>query len=207
MSGTRRKILRAARLLFNEHGVAKVSQRAISDHIAISPGNLTYHFKKRDDIIEALYFELVEAMDESFAMLEGKDPDFELLMGLTKSINKNLFENRFFMIDFIQVLRSNKKIKRHFKALSEKRLEQSKMMIDAMIKKGLMRKEELPCEYEHLYRRMQLFGDFWIASVGTTNEDVMLKHTRAYTEMFMQSIYPYLTDKGKKDFKRVMGYK
>ena len=44
MNSTRKKIMRAARLLFNEYGVAKISQRTICNHIAISPGNLTYHF-------------------------------------------------------------------------------------------------------------------------------------------------------------------
>jgi AcrR family transcriptional regulator len=107
MKGTRQKILRAARLLFNQHGVATISQRNISEHIAISPGNLTYHFKKRDDILEALYFELVEVMDESFKKMEGENPSLKLLLNLTKGMNKNFFDYRFFMIDFIHIIRSN----------------------------------------------------------------------------------------------------
>ena len=206
MSGTRYKILRAARLLFNEHGVAKVSQRTISDHIAISPGNLTYHFKKRDDIIEALYFELIEAMNESFTLVEKSEPSFELLHELTRSVNKNFFDNRFFMIDFIQILRSNNKIKKHYVGLTEQRKEQMSKVIKYLVDNGLMRKAELPNEYDHLFKRIQLFGDFWIASIGTTKEDVMLKHTRAYTESFMQSMYPYLTERGKTAFKKAMGY-
>lgn len=206
MSGTRKKILRAARLLFNTRGVAKVSQRAIADHIAISPGNLTYHFKKRDDIIEALYFELVEAMDASFSFPEGETLDLSMLYESTKSMNKNFFENRFFMIDFIQILRSNQKIKKHYVSLSKLRQQQTEGIIAKLIETKRMRPEELPNEYDFLFKRFQLFGDFWIASIGTTAEDVMLKHTRYYTESFMQSIYPYLTSKGKKEFKQVMGY-
>ncbi len=84
---------------------------------------------------------------------------------------------------------------------------QTAAMFDAFIKSGLMREEQLPNEYKLLYMRLQLFGDFWIASIGTTDEEIMLKHTRTYTEMFMQSAYPYLTEKGRKQFKKVMGYK
>lgn len=207
MTKTREKILRAARLLFNTHGVAKVSQRAISDHIAISPGNLTYHFKKRDDIIEALYFELVEAMNKCFDDVTAEEPSLEMLFVFTKSINKQLFDNRFFMIDFIQILRSNKKIKTHYVKMNDLRQKQIVGTINSLINRGVMREEELPNEYEFLFKRFQLFGDFWIASIGTTKEDVMLKHTRSYTEILMQSIYPYLTDKGKKEFKAIMGYK
>lgn len=206
MAKTREKILRAARLLFNTHGVAKVSQRAISDHIAISPGNLTYHFKKRDDIILALYFELVEVMNECFEEVTTLKPSLEVLLNFTKKMNKELFEYRFFMIDFIQILRSNKKIKKHYVKLSSLRQKQIQDTIEALINQGLIREEELPNEYKFLYKRFQLFGDFWIASIGTTKEDVMLKHTRSYTEIFMQSIYPYLTEKGKIAFRKVMGY-
>mgnify|MGYP000020578359 CR=1 FL=1 len=200
MTGTNQKILRAARVLFNEHGVAKVSQRTICDHIAISPGNLTYHFKKRDDIIEALYFELAEAIEAQMELAEKSELNLDGLAELTKATNKILFENRFFMIDFIQVLRSNRKIKKHYTTLSSKRLALIKRIVENLVKNGEMREEELPNEYDYLFKRAQLFGDFWIASIGTTTEDVMLKHSRIYTDSFMQSFYPYLTKKGKEKF-------
>ncbi len=200
MSGTNQKILRAARVLFNEHGVAKVSQRTICDHIAISPGNLTYHFKKRDDIIDALYFELAEAIEVQLELAEKSELSLNGLAELTKATNKILFENKFFMIDFMQVIRSNRKIKKHYTALSTKRLAFIKRLVENLVENGEMREEELPNEYDYLYKRAQLFGDFWIASVGTTTEDVMLKHSRIYTDSFMQSFYPYLTKKGKEKF-------
>ncbi|MFT5819739.1 MAG: AcrR family transcriptional regulator [Crocinitomix sp.] len=203
MRGTNQKILRAARLLFNEQGVAKVSQRTICDHIAISPGNLTYHFKKRDDIIEALYFELATGIEECLDNAEKAELNLEELAQLTKDTNKIFFENRFFMIDFFQVLRSNKKIKKHYTDLSTRRLTFIKKLLDNLIQTGKMRKAELPNEYGHLCTRAELFGDFWVASIGTTSDDVMLKHTRIYTAIFMQSFYPYLTKTGKEEFLRL----
>lgn len=206
MKGTRHRILRAARLLFNERGVANVSQRNISDHIAISPGNLTYHFKKRDDIIEALYDELAEALTESIRAAENKEPDLETFFQLTKSINKALFDNRFFCIDFIHIVRANNRINTAYTNLCAEREALMVRMIDALVVQGIMRQAELPSEYDFLYKRFQLFTDFWMASIGTTDEDIMLKHTRVYTEIFMQSLYPYLTPKGKAEFKAVMNY-
>ena len=200
MSGTNQKILRAARLLFNEQGVAKVSQRTICDHIAISPGNLTYHFKKRDDIIEALYFELATAIEECLDGAEKAELNLQELAQLTKTTNKIFFENRFFMIDFIQILRSNPVINKHYTRISARRLVYLNHLVKKLIERGEMRKAELPNEYDLLYKRAQLFGDFWVASIGSTPDDVMLKHTRIYTDSFMQSFYPYLTRKGKDAF-------
>jgi AcrR family transcriptional regulator len=205
MSGTNQKILRAARILFNEAGVAKVSQRTICDHIAISPGNLTYHFKKRDDIIEALYFQLAADFEDRLDLAEKAELNLSELQSATKDINKILFENRFFLIDFMQILRSSKKIKKHYTALSARRLAYIESLLNNLTKTGIMRKAELPNEYDQLLQRSLLIGDFWIASIGTTAEDVMLKHTRIYTTMFMQSFYPYLTKKGKDAFLKLEG--
>jgi len=51
---TRQEILEAARTLFNQYGYNGVSLRDIADAVGISKGNLTYHFSKKEDIIEGL---------------------------------------------------------------------------------------------------------------------------------------------------------
>lgn len=52
---TRDRILMAALDLFNEEGEAQVSTIHIAAVLDISPGNLYYHFKGKEAIIEALF--------------------------------------------------------------------------------------------------------------------------------------------------------
>ncbi|MEL6361548.1 MAG: TetR/AcrR family transcriptional regulator [Pseudomonadota bacterium] len=52
---TRDRILRTALELFNTEGEAQVSTVDIASVIGISPGNLYYHFKGKEAIIEALF--------------------------------------------------------------------------------------------------------------------------------------------------------
>lgn len=56
-SNTKQIILDTARRLFTEKGFHDTSMRDIAAALNISVGNLTYHFKKKEDLIEAIIFQ------------------------------------------------------------------------------------------------------------------------------------------------------
>ena len=203
MNSTKKRILDASRKLLNQQGLSAVSQRTIATHLGISPGNLTYHFKKRSNIIEGLYFELVEKMNSAFSNLEM---DKGLIFGLhqiTRNSMENLFEYRFMMLDFIQVMREFPTIKKHYLQLIIQREEQIQMFFQMLIQGGLMRKEEMPNEYHNLIRRMMILGDFWLASAEINREKMNKKQIEKYLEITSQVIFPYLTAKGKREYRKV----
>jgi len=203
MSKTKRRILESARQLLNESGLSAVSQRTIADYLNISPGNLTYHYKKRSDIIEALYFELVVNIDEAIFNLPKGEGILAGLYHLTKVIMENFYEYRFLFLDFIQVMRENSPIKKHYMKLLEQREKQFTHFFQLLINQGLMRKEELPNEYAYLLKRMAVVGDFWLAAAEFNRKSISKKQITEYLEINSQAIYPYLTAKGKRQYKKI----
>ncbi len=204
MKKTPEKILDTALALFNTYGLPKVTLRTIAKEMGISQGNLNYHYKKRDDIIEALYFQLVEMMDKSMTTHPPVSIGLQLLFDISAGIMSNSYKYRFFLLDFAQIMRENATIKKHFKKLTELRQEQFAGLINMMVTLGIMREEKLLNEYNFLYQRFQLLGDFWISSAEIAHTKITKKVMSEYYEIITQAIYPYLTAKGVKEYHTIV---
>jgi hypothetical protein len=204
MKKTKEVILDTSLELFNSLGLSQVTLRTIAKKMGISQGNLNYHFKKRDDIIEGLYFQLVKNIDSSMSsMQESKNP-FQLLVSISETIMFNFHEYRFFLLDFTQIMRENIKIKKHYSELTIQREEQFSMLFNLLIKEGLMRKEILPNEYKNLYKRFQILGDFWISDAEILNSNITKKTILTYSVILTQAIFPYLTIMGQKEYHSIV---
>lgn len=204
MSTTKKKILDASRRLLNQQGLSAVSQRTIANHLKMSPGNLTYHFKKRNEIIEALYYELVEKIDKAILEISEGEGLLEQLYLLTQKTMSYFYEYRFMMLDFIQVMRENPPIKKHYQQLLIQREQQFQMFFQMLIQSGLMRKEEIPNEFQNLIYRLMMLGDFWLAAAEISRDRMTKKQIEKYLEITNQSIYPYLTAKGKRQYRKIL---
>ncbi len=121
MPKTKKRILDAARTLFNEYGFSQVTIRMIALELDMSSGNLNYHFKKREDILEALYFEMVAVFDQR---VEGVGASPITLETVKKDVGESLermIAYRFFWTDLYYLLRRHPNIKKHFFKAAEAR--------------------------------------------------------------------------------------
>ncbi len=196
---TRDKILQTALNLFNEYGVPNVTLRRIAAEMFISQGNLNYHFKHREDIIEALYFQLFETFETEKAKLDTEKMDFQFVLDSTKAGMEALFKYRFLMIDFNQNMRENPKLHEHFKQLEIVRKQTYLHSFNLAIQAGIMRAPAFEGEYDGLNERIRVFSDFWIASAEIYNEPP--EHTvEKYHNLLVEMFFPYFTREAQREF-------
>lgn len=201
MSKTKEKIFASALKLFNKDGLSKTTLRTIAVDLKISQGNLNYHFKKRDDIIDGLYFRLVSEIDDTMSSIKHPGNSLKFLFVLTESIMTLLYKYRFFMLDFAHIMKANDTIREYHKNVNNLRQNQINDIFNLMISEGLMKPESIENEYLNLYKRTQILIDFWISSAQIEYNHVSEKSIPQYLNLVAESIYPYLTEHGKTDYK------
>jgi len=204
MKGTKEKILQTALKLFNRDGLSKVTLRVIAGEMGISQGNLNYHYKKREQIIEALYEQLVTTIDHALSAEKEKKMTLASLLRITTIIMDSFYQYRFFFLDFVQIMRSHERIKLHYLKLSEQRRREFMTIFHKLIGEKIFRPEQLPDEYTHLYQRIQVCGDFWISSAEVVNGRITSGVMSHYKQVITETIYPYLTNKGRKEYHLIL---
>lgn len=202
MKNTKARILQTALHLFNDLGLPKVTLRTIAKEMGISQGNLNYHFKKREDILEALYHDLVAKIDQLMESMQGSVFSLQHLYDQQAVMMEHFFEYRFFMLDFVQIMREHANIKNHYTQLTELRILQFQGLIQALVELELMRPGEIEDEYKHFHIRLQILNDFWLSSAITT-KTLSKALIPTYSMALFRELYPYLTPKGKTAFQAI----
>jgi len=69
---TRERIFETSLRLFNQFGEPNVTTTVISDEMNISPGNLYYHFRNKDEIIEEIFRAFEREIEDTLAAPEKR---------------------------------------------------------------------------------------------------------------------------------------
>ncbi len=85
----------AALSLFNDEGEQHVTTNHIADEVNISPGNLYYHFRNKEDIIGELFQAYADRMQELLATADEREFDLEEIWLLLHLVFETIWEYRF----------------------------------------------------------------------------------------------------------------
>ncbi len=91
---TKDRIIEQAIRLFNELGVSRVGVRDIARALNMSPGNLSYHFSKKEDLVIEIIRRYSASNDIAFDTYFSASPSVERFMGLMQQIFERQYEIR-----------------------------------------------------------------------------------------------------------------
>lgn len=101
---TRDRIIHSATELFNDQGERNITTNHIAAHLGISPGNLYYHFRNKEDIIHSIFDQYARHLSESFTPARSNEIKLENLMGYLDAIFYLMWQFRFFYANLPDIL-------------------------------------------------------------------------------------------------------
>ena len=194
-SPTRLRILAACRELFNERGPGEVTTAQIAAAVGINEGNLYYHFKRKEQILEALFGQYEARLREVAAANRNVVDDPARHGDYLRGWFNLMWEWRFFYRD---IGRHAPSLSPKVQELSEYGQEQVRLMLETQARMGLI--EARPEDIDRLLVNSWIIATYWIDYLrlrhGVTA--ITREHIRWGAEQVASLFVPYLTPAGKK---------
>ena len=194
---TREKIIKASVELFNQRGISPVTLRDIADKVGISSGNLAYHFKNKDYIIEEI-FRLMEVERQKRLSEVQQTPSFENADRQTLALLNISLKYRFFFLDTADILRAHPKIGVLYRRQVEDNIRYIRAILDYSADKGNIVAEPYEGCYDRLSESVWAAVQFWLLK-ETLRGRKKYDPEEARNSMW-SLVSPYLTKKGTKYF-------
>lgn len=118
---TRERILAVSLRLFNELGEPNVTTTAIAGELGISPGNLYYHFRNKEEIVDALFDGFQREIDPLLDSPLAGTPQIEDAWLFLHLLFEAIWRHRFVYRDLNDLLSRNRRVERRFRRIVERK--------------------------------------------------------------------------------------
>lgn len=157
---TRDRILQTSLQLFNEHGEPRITTNHIADELDISPGNLYYHFRSKDEIIALLFQQFERRMDAALQTPERRVPNMEDMWLYLHLVFESIWEYRFLYRDLDNILSRNKKLRTHFRRILERKINTATAICKGLVDAGVM--DATSEDIAALARNIAVVATYWL---------------------------------------------
>ena len=189
---TRDFILDTAVALFNEQGTALVTTNRIAEAAGMSPGNLYYHFKNKEDIIRAVLDWMYEEWNAVYAVPTDASFDLDVLRAALRQNFELLWRYRFFYRELGALVRRDRQLGRRHKAIQEQRQREQLALFDRLAAAGVFKWPRRRSEVEATLTIAWIVGNYWLAHLESNGEAVTPEMMQQGVELIVRLFAPYL---------------
>jgi AcrR family transcriptional regulator len=198
---TRDKIIQASIALFNEQGERNVTTNHIAAALAISPGNLYYHFRNKEDIILSIYEGYARTLLlESMPEVSPEVKPLDSIILYMDTVFQAMMKFRFFYSNLPVLLAKNP-------LLHDKYVEVQSVIGDRVSQLLISLKHADMMEFDDadlpdIVSILRLVNTFWLSFYQTQNNDVEISDSVFYQGVLkiLVIIQPYISESAKGEF-------
>ena len=201
---TRERILDTALALFNSAGAPNVTTAHVADEMEISPGNLYYHFRNKDEIIVELFAAFEQRADEVRAAPGERAVSVEDLWLLLHLLFEAMWDYRFIFRDLDEILSHNRLLGSRFALIMRRGTRTVIELCRGLVSAGEMQASER--EIAALAENIGLVATYWISYQRISAErpnDVVSLDRAAY--QVLSIIAPFLRGEARALVERLGG--
>ena len=194
---TKDRIIATALILFNEEGEPNVTTNHIADEMDISPGNLYYHYRSKDDIIWQIFLNYEKKIK---SLLEQKDVNYSSMEDMWQYLHmvfEVIGEYRFLYRNLIQLMNRIEFLKRHFRHILALKSQTALNIMTSLAQDGLLNADNQTIA--SLADQIALTATFWLnysIAIYDDNYDEEKKLSHGIFHV-IRMVAPFLTENDK----------
>ena len=194
---TKDRIIATALRLFNEEGEPNVTTNHIADEMDISPGNLYYHFKSKDDIIWQIFLQYEEKIKEALVVPEVQSASMKDMWLYLNMVFDVIVEYRFLYRNLIQLMNRIEFLKRHFRHILALKSQTALAILEQLRELDVVKADE--ATVRNLADQIALTSTFWLNYSIAIFDDEFDEQKKLSHGIFhiLQMIAPFLDEKQK----------
>jgi AcrR family transcriptional regulator len=158
---TRERILELSLRLFNEFGEPNITTTIIADEMGISPGNLYYHYRNKDDIVNSIFVQFESEIEHMLSVPDGRRANIEDVWLYLHLMFELVWRYRFFYRDLNDLLSRNRKLELQFKLILAHKISVAQKLCEGMRSDGAL--EASDHEMHALSTNMVVVATYWLS--------------------------------------------
>ena len=200
---TRALIVETARTLFNEYGATTITTNHIARAAAISPGNLYYHFRNKEEIVRMLFRDISESFDALWKEM-GIIPSVSELALILKKTYRLYYDYRFFYMEIATLIAADDVLKSDYQETRKKRFSQQRDFFSSMSSLGIIKGLESEQDIHSALTISWIISDFWITYLFLSDTPVSPETLQSSLEILFFLLKPYISEPSLKEFQNTL---
>lgn len=201
---TRDRILLTSLDLFNLCGEPNVTTIDIANEMDISPGNLYYHFRNKDEIIYELFLLFEASIVEVLEAPQTSDQEMVDYWMYIHIIFEKIWEYRFFYRDLVSILERNDKLQKRFNRILDKKGVACAQILSSMNDSGIIQSTNKKMQ-EAMATNVVMTATYWLnyQQIRNLGKELPEEDLGQGVYQVMSLIAPYLPEESLEDLEAI----